>query len=289
MKKVIILLLLASGNYAQAESMMVDKKKADNIEAGYAQQRQNRANSIAKANQDYANAKADAQKNSNISLIGKTLSSKDLNNKNFKGANLLASIFAEQDPTQVTTVVGANFTDANLQYSSLVGASLKSISFFGADLQFAWLSWSDFTKANFARANLTNAHLDNSTFTGANFTDATLGKNTLANSVFTDATFVSTLTDKPGLGINLSGADLTNANFTGADLTNANLSESDLTGANFTNAKCTGVDFRGANLSNAKLNAQDFSTANFESATYNKQTVLGNEINSQQRSSMYRN
>ena len=37
-------------------------------------------------------------------------------------------------------------------------------------------------------------------------------------------------------GLDLTGADLTDANLTGADLTNANLTGADLTGANLTNA-----------------------------------------------------
>ena len=56
--------------------------------------------------------------------------------------------------------------------------------------------------------------------------------------------------------VDLSGADLTEANLTGADLTGADLTEANLTGADLRGANLTGARLKEAILSGANLTHQ---------------------------------
>jgi uncharacterized protein YjbI with pentapeptide repeats len=52
----------------------------------------------------------------------------------------------------------------------------------------------------------------------------------------------------PELGADLSGADLTNANFSMAEIDNTNFTDANLTGATFINTKMSHMNFTNANL-----------------------------------------
>jgi uncharacterized protein YjbI with pentapeptide repeats len=73
------------------------------------------------------------------------------------------------------------------------------------------------------------------------------------------------------INANLSGADLINADLSGADLSGADLSGADLSGAdlinaNLSGANLSGANFRFANLSGANLRFADLSSANLKYA-----------------------
>ncbi|MCI1273815.1 MAG: pentapeptide repeat-containing protein [Clostridiaceae bacterium] len=67
-------------------------------------------------------------------------------------------------------------------------------------------------------------------------------------------------------GANLSGKDLSGANFTNTDLEGADLSGANLTGANFTHADLEEVNLKGANLTNAIFYHADLEEADMKGA-----------------------
>jgi uncharacterized protein YjbI with pentapeptide repeats len=68
----------------------------------------------------------------------------------------------------------------------------------------------------------------------------------------------------------LTGANLTRANFYGADLTGANLTRANFYGANLTGAYLSRADLYGANLSRADLSGADLTRANLSRANLSR-------------------
>ncbi len=74
-------------------------------------------------------------------------------------------------------------------------------------------------------------------------------------------------------GANLSQADMRGAKFFGTTLRNANLRGANLTGADFRGAKIQGADFGGADLTNATLQGAKISETKFEGAIFKNTTL----------------
>ena len=83
--------------------------------------------------------------------------------------------------------------------------------------------------------------------------------------------------------VNLSGADLSDVNLSSADLNHANLSEANLSSADLNHANLSEVDFSGADLTMADLSSTDLRDANLRDANLsdtklNKATISGADL-----------
>jgi uncharacterized protein YjbI with pentapeptide repeats len=199
-------------------------------------------------------------------LSGRSLENLDLRNFDFRGANLsranlfgaklVGANFAGADLSgaklDLAWIMRANFTDANLSRSSLLGLVVSS------GLDYSPAEAPTFRRANFSHAHIM-ARLARFDLSGANFHGARMGadlKNQsmgLMRSDLSGADLAGADFSQADLSLallrftNLTGADLRGANLSGADLSGA-----DLTGANLTGANATEADFGGAVLTNAR-------------------------------------
>ena len=142
-------------------------------------------------------------------------------------------------------LASTRFDDANVAYSSFVGADLSRATMTGANLRDANLTRAILEGANLAGADLTNADLSGANLSGADLTDAsltgavaspwTLGFDrrdwTARGGVITIPGSLSLWT--------LRGADLSYTDLSGKDLSGIDLSEADLRGADLTNTDWT--------------------------------------------------
>ncbi len=187
---------------------------------------------------------AGASAGEHIDLSSKRLSGLDLQNVDFRGANLR---WARLNNTNLsganlrdTTLDSAWLIDANLQRADLRGASLASTQMHRADLRDANLAGARIV-ANLQRADLRNANLSGADM-GADMKNQSMGlMRTVVrlaqldgadlrrvNAMRMDAEYASMrgalLDDASFRGVELTGADLTEASVTGLDLTDADLS-----------------------------------------------------------------
>jgi uncharacterized protein YjbI with pentapeptide repeats len=153
---------------------------------------------------------------------------RDLNEKNFSGANLIRASLAEAD-LQGMNFYMAQLTRANLRGANLVGAEFGGADLRGADLSGARLGESILYRANLKDANLRGARLCNADLRGANLNGADLS----------EADF----------GV----ADLSAADLSGANLCGAKLMGTRLVASNFQEADLTGCQIYGAFTWNVKL------------------------------------
>ena len=72
---------------------------------------------------------------------------------------------------------------------------------------------------------------------------------------------------------NLSNADLSGANLSGTNLSDADLSGADLSGADLSGADLSGTDLSGTDLSGANLSDADLPLANLEDIEWNSETL----------------
>ncbi len=164
-------------------------------------------------------------------LSGKSLENLDLSNFDFRRANL---------------------SGANLFGAKLVGADFSGVDLSGAKLDLAWIMRANFTDANLSRSSLLGlvvaSGLDYSaaeapTFRGANFSGAhvlaRLARFDLRGADFHGAKMGADMKNQ-SMGLmrcDLSGSDLAGANFSKADLSLALMRFANLTGANFARRK----------------------------------------------------
>lgn len=79
-------------------------------------------------------------------------------------------------------------------------------------------------------------------------------------------------------GANFTEATLTSGNFSGSDFTGANLVGTDLNGANFSGATFINADLRGADLRGANLSGANLATANLRLANLNGANLSGSNL-----------
>ena len=153
----------------------------------------------------------------------------DLTSANLRGANLSGMDLS-----------GSLLSLADLRKANLAGASLKDCNLPRANLEAADLSGTNCQKANFAGAWLLRANLSGAVLRMANLAGANLaGKVDLSGADLT--------------GANFAGAKLIGVNFSGATLVGANLAGTDAREANFTGADLTDAVTAGARLDNANM------------------------------------
>jgi uncharacterized protein YjbI with pentapeptide repeats len=191
----------------------------------------------------------------------------------------------------VANLVGANFSNASLQYRNFAGRDMHGSNFTnailtGSDLSNANLSGSIISASNSMRlVNASGANFSEATINtgfsggaaGANFQNAdfsnaiinSLGGADLRTAIFTNTSFKNILNN------NLSGVDLTSitfqpgGTFSESDLTNTNLSGlaipnfffggTTLNGTNFSNVMFSGTNFNDTNLSAANITGATWS------------------------------
>ena len=189
---------------------------------------------------------ANASVNEPIDLTSKRLSGLDLQNVDFKGANLR---WARMNNTDLR---GANLRDTILDSAWLLGANLE-----GADLRGASLASTQLRRANLRDANLSGARIvanfQRADLRGANLSNANMGADMKNQSMGLMRTVMRMAT--------LDGADMRNVNALRLDAEFASMRGVLLDNANFRGAKLTGVDLTKASVAGLDLSGSDVSGA----------------------------
>lgn len=188
---------------------------------------------------------------------------------------------------------GANLDSCNLSYQDLTGKDLSMASMYGTFLsddrapgeptssfndanlnmvngrcaiavdgqfQGASMEFSNFANANFSMANLREVVANSSSWTGINLAGADLTDAVLDNVDLSAAS--------------IDGANFTNASFIAGKFYLTNASNVNFTGVDFQSAEVTGSVFFGSNFTNA-----DFTNAIFSNANLKQATLLGATYN----------
>ncbi len=151
--------------------------------------------------------------------MGANLSEAHLNFAVLFRANLIGAYLRRAD------LIGVYLIEADLRSANFNLADLKGADFTRANLSGAYLSEADLSEADFRRANLTGADLSNADLSNANLSEADL-----SNAILSGANLNE---------VNLKGANLSKANLSGTNLSNANLTEATIIGTNLTKALLT--------------------------------------------------
>lgn len=197
--------------------------------------------------QFYSTANYRARDLSGISLRGN-----NLNGWNFASQNLTAADLSGYYDLTPSTLVSADFTNANLNSASLLSSTLTSANFANANL-----SWASFFESNLKDANFTGTTVTRSVFA------STTARGFTASQLYSTASYNAH--DLPG--IHLESNDLTAWNLASQNLTFARFDDSILTSVNFAQSKLPSATFTSANLTSANFTAAQLSSANFTSAT----------------------
>ena len=172
-----------------------------------------------------------------VDLTSKRLSGLDLQNVDFKGANLR---WARLNNTDLR---GANLRDAILDSAWLLNANLE-----GADLRGASLKSSQMRRANLRDANLSGArivaNLERADLRGADLSNADMGADMKNQSMGLMRTVLrlAKLDGADMRNVNAMRLDAEYASMRGVLLDNANFRGAELTGADLTKASVTGLD-----------------------------------------------
>jgi uncharacterized protein YjbI with pentapeptide repeats len=214
--------------------------------------------------------------------------------KSFAGQNLTNHNFSA-DPQG--SLVGADFSTAQLSGAIFAGQDLTSAKFQGANLGPA-KGPVDFTNATLKNTCFVGANLDQTDFSfgvitcadfsGTSMIKATFGpvQNIVMDSAcrtkFNGATLdVHMISNDPGGKSNWSKSDFTAANFQNLSPATFNLVGKDITGAILAQTNFTGIDMTGANLTDV-----DFSHATLTKAVLNNTAINGAKFYNAQAQSM---
>jgi uncharacterized protein YjbI with pentapeptide repeats len=192
-----------------------------------------------------ANIRNVSFKNSDLRIalmVGVDLSTADISNVNFTGANLSGIDFTSVD---ISTI---NLTGANLTGANLTGMDLSTINLTGTIL----------SEADLTQVNLSGVSLVNQEMVGTNLTSADLNGANLTEAK---------LVDIKGLGADFSNATLVHANLSAADLTGAIMQSANLESANLEGANLEEANLRAANLTDTDLYGADLTDTNLTGAT----------------------
>jgi uncharacterized protein YjbI with pentapeptide repeats len=204
---------------------------------------------------------------------GRSFAGQDLSNHNFHA-----------DPQD--SLIGADFSNAQLSGAIFTGQNLTSAKFQGANLG------PSKGPVDFANASLTNtcfvgANLDQTDFSGAQITCADFSGTSLIHATFgptqnivmgagcrtkfNGATLdVHMISNDPDGKSNWSKSDFTSANFQNLSSSTFNLIGKDISGAMLAQTNFTGIDMTGANLTDV-----DFSHATLTKAVLNNAAING--------------
>jgi uncharacterized protein YjbI with pentapeptide repeats len=176
------------------------------------------------------------------------------------------------------SLVGMDFTGANLSKAILVGTNLAQATLRGANLSEAdmfgaVLSESDLQSADLSGAVLRGASLRGANLTKANLTDADLrGGVMLGNG---GESFGNERTDMTqclmdyaqGTRAKMSNVDFRGSSMVGANLQGAKMFGSDLSEVDLSYANLRGADLSDTRLDNTNLNGSDLNGAQLSNAT----------------------
>ena len=182
----------------------------------------------------------------------------DLSDGNFQQNNMRNARF---DSAVATDAIfdQTDLANASLVAASFAGASFRWVDLSGASMRYATLTGANFSSSNLTGVNLTEAYLNNVSFFGANLSNANLaysyGAASYQRATLTGANLegvdLSRLNTSPGLIFQINNARLVRTYFGTADIYGANLSGSDLTEANFSTARLIEPVLTGANITGA--------------------------------------
>ena len=200
-------------------------------------------------------------------MEGADLHGADLTSANLTGADLSNATLTG------ATLMGADLLSANLQGANLIDADMRGAldKCLDGDTQLSKLSC-DTIPNPLPGADLTNATLIGANLAGANFEGATIhgtdGKN---DANFQGATSILDAKGLPEyvpceLPDNLRDAKLAQCDFKGVDLYGADLTNATLTGADLSNATLTGAALMGADLLSANLQGANLIDADMRGA-----------------------
>lgn len=203
---------------------------------------------------------ATADKNHVADLKRKDLTELDLSGLDFRQANLWGSDMRRANFSHsnlsglvldLTVMSKINLSNADLSNTSVFGVHLGGANLSHANLTgsrfIATLDRSDLSYANLSNVDwgvdmknqsmgLMRASMNYVNLTGANLTNANLDRALLRYANFSGSVLKNA---------NLFGVDLSGADFSHADLTNANLTGTTLEATNFAGANLTGTHFAG--------------------------------------------
>ena len=181
----------------------------------------------------------------------------------------------------------------DFSHAELIGLDLSGLDFKGAKLTGADLLGANLSDANLAGTDLSGAKLDRVTITRTNFAGADLS----GASLFDIAAYSTTEFPRPAespifAGADLSGtniqARLTGVNMRGADLSDARLGLRreqlkspiwhDLSGCDLTGAKLRNTDLHGVHLQFTKLVGADLTGANLHVADLSHADLTGADL-----------
>jgi uncharacterized protein YjbI with pentapeptide repeats len=183
---------------------------------------------------------------------------------NLRGRDLR---FAKLDRTDLHQ---ADFTGANVEGASFVGADLRAVTMQCGDINMLLLT-NDRTAArctsargaDFSRARMTDARLSGVDLTGAKLEDVRLENADMSFALMSGADFANAHLDGADMtgGVELLGASFLVASMQGTDLTGAKLS-----GANFSSASLQGAVLNHTHLEGAALRDADLEGADLQLA-----------------------
>ncbi|BDV40333.1 hypothetical protein DSM21852_35860 [Methylocystis bryophila] len=192
---------------------------------------------------------------------------------NFKGAKLSGAVFAGQDLTNASfesakldpSIRPVDFTSSKLANTCFIGAVLDETDFTYADITCADFSYTSLMKATFGP--IQNIHAGGNCRT--KFVGATLdvhlisndasGRSNWSQSDFTAANFQNLSPSTFNLrGKDITGAILKLTSFIGIDMTGANLTDVDFSKAVLTKAKLDQTAINGAKFYNAQAGSATF-------------------------------
>jgi len=184
---------------------------------------------------------------------------------NLEQASLNGAVLDDADLSDVDATK-AGFSEAKLRRIKANRAKLDRTSLVGADFEYASLDF----------ANLERASMDEASFVGASLADANLEKSIAEGARFSKARLVrANLSQSRFISVIATGVDATGANLERADLSKARFDGATLDGANLTGAKCINADFSGATLDGTVLAKADLTGARLKNTNRSKANLDG--------------
>ena len=206
----------------------------------------------------------------------------DLREADFRGSDLEGTIL------DGANAEGASFKEANLSFTSFKKANLNNVNFYRTIIRNVNFNEAVLTNTNLREADLDFVYLESFREKDVT-TGAILDELDLSYLAFKENSYLKGIiahkinfSHTEMVAIDLSYAELSNANFERAILPRANLENADLSGANFFHANLKGANLRNAILTGANLMHANLEDANMEGTTldwtYMAFSNLGNAV-----------
>lgn len=193
-------------------------------------------------------------------IVNNKQGNKDFTNLDLSNSNLFRADLNNANLSN-TKLINTNLASSNLKNAYLYRADLTKANLQNANLRNAYFSQANLTSANLASALCCGAYFKSAELRFANFKATKLSHKTLIDLKWYT---VWEIVNRDAVRKNLSGLDLSHANFQGVNFTEANLtntnlshailSHSNLESADLTNTDLAGADIRGVDLELVNLN-----------------------------------